>query len=569
MKRITFFILLSVIAFSCSRHDDVEYLLTKAQAIMETYPDSALMYTDSIVMPEKSLTKEKYMEYLVTKVQAKYKNYDDIREDTNIFEAKHYFDKKRNNKKYHMYAYLYSGCVYDERGEYENALRDYKTAFILAENMNDSLYMWRINSYIAEVFYNETYYNDALRIYKKSVDLATCNEDKANSYADLCRVFYTNNENDSALYYLKRAINIAESTKDEKTIALVYQNAYVFYSECDEPELAIKYLTMSYEKNNDALKENLYILNFLSYYLKENDMISAKLYQSKLKKELQSIEDVYLRITACDAFVNYYSLNNMYDSALYYQKELTYLLDGIYKRNLEQNIYDVQKKYDYELQQNVYQKRLNKRLLILICILLTLLLVLIVSFVLITNSRRREKLLSEQLEDLSNVNDCYEKIKYEINESLKNSLKERFNIIRKVSIIEHNNKTDENLKKIKEYTYGSINKTAFEASVCVIESAYNNITSFIKDTYPELTETEYKVCLLSIAPISVNDIAVISGLSIDTISKSRSNIRKKLKIEDNKRTSISEYILEEKMNIDLQPQSFPTPSSIGTKRKSP
>ena len=51
---------------------------------METYPDSALMYTDSIVMPEKSLTKEKYMEYLVTKVQAKYKNYDDIREDTNI-----------------------------------------------------------------------------------------------------------------------------------------------------------------------------------------------------------------------------------------------------------------------------------------------------------------------------------------------------------------------------------------------------------------------------------------------------------------------------------------------------
>ncbi|MBQ4547682.1 MAG: hypothetical protein IJA42_00610 [Bacteroidales bacterium] len=97
----------------------------------------------------------------------------------------------------------------------------------------------------------------------------------------------------------------------------------------------------------------------------------------------------------------------------------------------------------------------------------------------------------------------------------------------------------------------------------------NNITSFIKDTYPELTETEYKVCLLSIAPISVNDIAVISGLSIDTISKSRSNIRKKLKIEDNKRTSISEYILEEKMNIDLQPQSFPTPSSIGTKRKSP
>ena len=276
----------------------------------------------------------------------------------------------------------------------------------------------------------------------------------------------------------------------------------------------IKHLEMSFTQeffNSYSLSKNCYIFGPYMYFDVKSDESNLHFLEMSLLREYRD-----------------------YDSA----RNSILLGRNDWRSDIEQNIYDVQKKYDYELQQNVYQKRLNKRLLILICILLTLLLVLIVSFVLITNSRRREKLLSEQLEDLSNVNNYYERFKYEVNESLKNSLKERFNIIRKVSIIEHNNKTDENLKKIKEYAFGSINKTAFEASVCVIESVYNNITSFIKDTYPELTETEYKVCLLSIAPISVNDIAVISGLSIDTISKSRSNIRKKLKIEDNKIKSI-------------------------------
>jgi len=137
------FILSFILLLSCSRHNDAERLLEKAQAVMETSPDTAAMYLDSILMPEKSLKKDRYMEYLVTNVQAKYKNYDDIKEDTNIFITKAYFDKKTRGSKYQMYAHLYSACVYDERGEYENAMKDYKTAFTLAENMHDSLYMWR------------------------------------------------------------------------------------------------------------------------------------------------------------------------------------------------------------------------------------------------------------------------------------------------------------------------------------------------------------------------------------------------------------------------------------------
>ena len=544
-------------SLSCSRHNDAETFLEKAQSVIETSPDTAAMYLDSILMPEKFLKKDRYMEYLVTRVQAKYKNYDNIKDDTNIFETKAYFDKKvqqpianSQSSKYQMYAHLYSACVYDERGEYENAMKDYKTAFTLAENMHDSLYMWRINNYIAKVFYNQTYWSEALMIYKKSVSLANNSSDKANSLDNIARMYYMNNNVDSARFNIEQAVNLAEQTNDNNTRSSIYQSAYVFYKEFNEIELAWKYLNLSVKYNQDISKKSLYNLNFLSLFLKEGNMDSARIYVNRLRNEFDKIEYNFLKSSVCDNFTDYYYSINKYDSALYYQKELTYILEDISNQNMDDNIYEMQKKYDYELQRNIYQTKLNKRLILTVFVLITLLFVSIISFIMITKSKRREQVLTKEVEDLSNVKNDYDKFKHEIKESFDNSLKARFDIIRKVNIFERNNKTNKNVKEIKEYAYGSPYKTAFEASVDVIESSYNKITSFIKESYPELNETEYKICLLSIAPISTDDIANFVELGSDSVRKSRSNIRKKLNIED-KKASISGYVLEKYYNRNI------------------
>ena len=546
------YILSFILLLSCSRHNDAERLLSQAQAVMETSPDSAIMYLDSILIPEKFLKKDRYMEYLVTKVQAKYKNYYNIKEDTSIFETKAYFDKKAqsskltaHSRKYQMYAHLYSACVYDERGEYENAMRDYKTAFTLAENMHDSLYMWRINNYIAEVFCNQTYWNEAMMIYKKSVILANSTADKANSMDNLARMYYLINNDDSCKFYIKQAIYLAEQTNDKSTLSSIYQSAYVFYKEFNEIEHASKYLNMSVmcNPNIDSDWDNLYNLNFLSLFLEEGELDSARIYVNKLRNEFETMEICHMQTSICDNLADYYHKINIYDSALYYRKKLTYLVQEIYKQSIDDNIYEIQKKYDYELQRNIYQTKLNKRLILIVCILIVLLLVSIISLIRITKLNRREQVLTKEVEDLSNVKNDYDKFKHEIKESFDNSLKARFDVIRKVNTFERNNKTNKNVKEIKEYAYGSPYKTAFEASVDVIESSYNKITSFIKESYPELNETEYKICILSITPLSTDDIANIVELGSDSVRKSRSNIRKKLHIEE-KKTSISGYILE-------------------------
>ena len=546
------FILSFILLLSCSRHNDAERLLEKAQAVMETSPDSAAMYLDSILMPEKFLNKDKYMEYIVTNVQTKYKNYDNIKEDTNIFITKTYFDKTRKNSQMNMYSHLYSACVYDERGEYENAMKDYKTAFTLAENMQDSLYMWRINNYMAVIYYEQAYWDEALDTYIKSVKYANDNHKKAESYASLARVYYMKDDNDKAMYNIERSIDMAEKTDDKNTKSQVYQNAYVLYKKNNEKELAWKYLNMSVmcNPNIDSGWDSLYDLNFLHFFIEEGNMDTARIYANKLRNEYDSIEINAKKTNICEELSNYYMQNKMYDSAMYYQKEMTYLVQKIYQQIIDDNVYEIQKKYDHELQRNIYQKKLNKRLILIVCILIVLLLVSIISLIRITKLNRREQVLTKEVEDLSNVKNDYDKFKHEIKESFDNSLKARFDVIRKVNTFERNNKTNKNVKEIKEYAYGSPYKTAFEASVDVIESSYNKITSFIKESYPELNETEYKICLLSIAPISTDDIANFVELGSDSVRKSRSNIRKKLNIEDKKAT-ISGYVLEKYYNRNI------------------
>ena len=329
MRKVLYILSLLVLSLSCSRHNDAETFLEKAQSVIETKPDTAAMYLDSILMPEKFLKKDRYMEYLVTKVQAKYKNYDNIKEDTNIFITKTYFDKTRKNSQMNMYAHLYSACVYDERGEYENAMKDYKTAFTLAENMHDSLYMWRINNYIGNVFNQLSYFEEELEIYKESINLVKDIDKKARSFANIASRYCVLSNNDSAQFYIKQAIAFAEQTNDDNILSQIYQNAHVVYSECGEHELARKYLNMSFEKNSDPQQDNLYYLNYFHLYLSECDINSAKTYLNKLKSVYDTIDNLKLKANICDAFTTYYVSVDMLDSALYYQKNITYIFNDI------------------------------------------------------------------------------------------------------------------------------------------------------------------------------------------------------------------------------------------------
>ena len=74
-------------------------------------------------------------------------------------------------------------------------------------------------------------------------------------------------------------------------------------------------------------------------------------------------------------------------------------------------------------------------------------------------------------------------------------------------------------------------ETTFESAVSVIEAAYPGLQAMIAEQYPDLNETDAKVCLLSCSGLTNTEMGDLLGLSVHSINKSRSELRKKLGFE--------------------------------------
>lgn len=74
-------------------------------------------------------------------------------------------------------------------------------------------------------------------------------------------------------------------------------------------------------------------------------------------------------------------------------------------------------------------------------------------------------------------------------------------------------------------------ENVFEAAVSVIEAAYPGLQAYIAEHYPDLNETDSKVCLLSCSSLSNTEMGDLLGLTVHSVNKSRSELRKKLGFE--------------------------------------
>ena len=67
-----------------------------------------------------------------------------------------------------------------------------------------------------------------------------------------------------------------------------------------------------------------------------------------------------------------------------------------------------------------------------------------------------------------------------------------------------------------------------------MEKVYPGVYTVLRQKYPELNETETKVCLLSCSELSNTEMAEILEMSKYTIDKNRSKLRDKLNLKPEK-----------------------------------
>lgn len=546
MKRILYIIFICIIPFFFSACNNPQpkasIMLQKAEQLIDEYPDSALLLIDSIFYPEKSLNNEDYMRYLVRLVQAKKKTDNQISEDTLIFIARDFFTRKDKDPHITALSWYYSGCIFRENRELEDAMDYYKTAFTYAEKTGDVALQGLIIYNIGDLLVEQGLYKDALKKYKESAQLYCRNPEKLiTCYGAQGRMFTLIEEYDSAIVYFQRGLDLADSVDNKTLQSVLAQNISIVYRTTKQYDKAMDYLNQSFNLNNDSSRILRYYLNLSRIYSDMGQSDSAYWYSAKLKNQVDNHRgDMKLQASIYQVLASVEKNNGNYDEAFKYQDKYTTAIEKITEERLEQSVYEVQRKYDYEIMRNHYIQRISTlqswAIIMLIAIVIGGAL-----FSWYTMKQKTEYLKTQQqIEILKGISaelkKSLESKTSARNQNMRQLLLWKFDVVKKSALLDQFSTSEmsasEMVKEFRKIVYNGKKDDHWQHILSVINEMNEGVFEKMELLFPNLTETEQKIAVLTYSEMTVRDISIILNLSPNTVQKYRSDLRKKLNIDD-------------------------------------
>ncbi len=522
---------------------EAETLLMQAEQLMENQPDSALLLIDSIFYPEESLKKADYMQYLVARVRANYKNYRSIAEDTLVFAARDYFTNHNRNGERTSLAWFYSGCVYREQGNLKDAMQHYKEAEKYAGQTNNMDLNGLVQYNIGDLLTELGLYTQALEAYKKAENfyrqLPENSEGRqARGLAAMGRMYLLKGNEDSAFLSFHKGLDLAILARDSGFQSVLAQNLSVAYKETGAYDKAEEYLRQAFALESNTTESYHIYLNFAKLYSQTDQEDSVKVYVDKLKKVITSSEDLYFKASAYAYLAEVEKENRNHNEAFDYLQKRNSTVEKIMEKRSEQSVLEIQQKYDYEIVRNRYMQMTNQYQrwgILLLAILLTS------GTIATLHIIRQKNILLKTRENIDTLRQMAAGLvkSHETEISQKESdfrklLLWKFDVIKKSALLstgedDHNNNSHL-VKKFQAIVYNKNATDQWENIESVFNQVNQNISQNIKHRFPQLNETEYRICLLSYAKMSVKEIAVILQISPNTVQTYRTGLRKKLGI---------------------------------------
>lgn len=159
-------------------------------------------------------------------------------------------------------AYYYGGRVNEELAQLENALAYYLKARSYAKETTDYHLQGLINMYIGDLQWRLNRQDVALIAHKEAytsfladIDTLSCGY----TLRDIGRVYMASKQADSASFYLKQALTIAEKFEKLSLQASVENDLAILYKEKGEYAKALKYAFLSVSHTFDREKKVLVI----------------------------------------------------------------------------------------------------------------------------------------------------------------------------------------------------------------------------------------------------------------------------------------------------------------------
>lgn len=424
-------------------------------------------------------------------------------------------------------ASLYTGYAQKESNDKIAAMKSFKDAEHYGLLISDSLTIARAQYNIARLLNDDGAYMESQEIANLSIEYY------GNHYEESAFVLnlmvlpnIINKDYENAELCLNKALDFAIKGNSNRAKRKIMNNYSIMYRERGDYETATDYIRQNIAEANDNDLVLAY-LNIGKIYIYNDQYDSAAIYTNKALELSRTVK------TRPESEVSiYFSLyyiskkQEKYKEALEYHETYTVLQYNVLKRREQNNIYNIQRQYDYETLQN----QMNKEIIHKQRIILTISFLLLLTSIIVTGLlAQQKKILKEDKQIREELNETKQELQKTVKpEIVTEELSRQLHLILTAN---HIAKTANDYKKEWSPLVYKINngkESLFEATADAIERVYPKMYETIKDKHPELNETESKVMLLSCSDLSNAEIGEILGLTVHTINKSKSEIRKKI-----------------------------------------
>lgn len=573
MKIILVIILYIGIVSACTKKPIYPEAMSQAIRCVETSPDSALLYLNSLSPATfQAEPKETRMYYDLLKIKANDKLYHEQTSDSTILEIVRFYDEYGDLHK-QMEAYYYLGSVYRDLGDAPRAVKAFLHATELGENTMEYGLMGKAYGQICILLDLQSIYDEAERAGKKELEYALLRNDSVAvgySLRNIARIFHDRHELDSALHYYMEGYE--KGAMRIKNIILS-EVPWIYYDK-GEPEQAKSLIFELFNKgrysyNNWLLLGRIYAQE--GELGKAHDCFNTVLTEGSLFQ----IQGAYQGLSELEA-----RRGNLRAALAYAKQSLAYQ-DSINQWKQTEAVAKIQALYNfqaYEEENNRLQEANNRHqrwLLLLTCGLIVLAsggylyynrllhkkarilrlartarmlneLAYSNSSTLMEDERQMIKNLQTRSQQLENEKSYLQKRLQEVENDLSSYTQLEKKGVKEAKIPPHvlSFRSSEIYHIFHQWNETSAKITAeqWEELRTAIDLTYPRFTDRLLTLYPKLSEVELQICYLIKISLPLKTIAQMLSRSNSAITNARIRLYKKLKGKDGKAEFFDQFI---------------------------
>jgi signal transduction histidine kinase len=389
-------------------------------SLQEEFPDSALYFANRAELMLQRNDPETLLPYLY-KSKGQIYNKKLVIERSLLYFKKAYdeFIKLENFNEIGECA-LKMGNIYYDMANYGEAYFFFMQSLNAYEREDNQLGIARMENNLGNVSHDlgrideaEKHYLNAYNIYREN----GISSEEYGALGNIGMIFYENQQYDSALSYFQRVMEQLDpdslgSATEYQILSGVYNNTALTYSEQGEQELALDYFRRGLQLANKANDQNTagtVYMNIGSVYGEMENQDSALFYLHRALQISQQRGFLSLELDVYEELAKLHAKPGSYASAYYWQVRYDTLYKKIFNEKQSEQIMQLRSRYEQEISEkeilqlqseSQVQKMLNKLFVIFIVVIVALAIVIAVN---LRSKKLTNQMLAERNLQISNA----------------------------------------------------------------------------------------------------------------------------------------------------------------------